>query len=283
MEQQPRTDQEKPAAKAKTPKTRSPAYPAVRLEKAIEAVKQIYEKERQNLTTPQVAFQHMGVTSKSSQGLLKLAALKKYGLVDYVEVDGKIRVKVSALGRILSIEDIDPVVRAERIREAAMKPAIYKRLIEQYPGGLPSDLTLRTDLIQDEKQKFNENAVDAFIRDFRATLAFAGISGSGMAATGNVDTEPEDNEPEEPMESAIMASEELMVTPPRQPLASRQPSGSQPSQVQLLTLVLKGNIIAKLSIPFPVSKETFDSLKKQIESLEDGLVEERPANQEKGF
>ena len=40
--------------------------------------------------------------------------------------------------------------------------------------GLPSDQTLRAELIAD--RGFNPNAVDAFLKDFRASLAYAGIS-----------------------------------------------------------------------------------------------------------
>jgi hypothetical protein len=65
--------------------------------------------------------------------------------------------------------------RLASLRAAAASPPIYRELLTEFEGsGLPPDSTLRSELIA--ARKFNPNAVDGFIRDFRDTLDFAGLS-----------------------------------------------------------------------------------------------------------
>ena len=59
------------------------------------------------------------------------------------------------------------------LREAAVKPSIYNDLIARFPEGLPSDETLRAELVAD--YDFNFKKVDSFISDFRETLSYAGL------------------------------------------------------------------------------------------------------------
>jgi hypothetical protein len=52
---------------------------------------------------------------------------------------------------------------------------VYRDLLKQFQdSGLPSDTALRSELIA--VKKFNPNAVDSFIRDFRDSLDFSGLS-----------------------------------------------------------------------------------------------------------
>jgi hypothetical protein len=101
-----------------------------------------------------------------------LSALKSFGLVE--EADGRVKLKPCGVD-IVARQDGDPK-RVKALQDAAKAPAIYAKLLKTYPSGIPSDPTLKSELIATEG--FNPKAVDEFIRDFRATLKYGGISDS---------------------------------------------------------------------------------------------------------
>jgi hypothetical protein len=112
-----------------------------------------------------------------------LAALKKFGLiVDEGSAAGRrARLSGDAL-RIIQDEREDSTDRQQLLKEAALKPTIHRELWDEFDGSLPSDANLRFKLLNEHS--FTPNAVNDFIRQFRDTLAFAGLSsGDSMRAS----------------------------------------------------------------------------------------------------
>src|SRR5207249_11431587 len=62
-------------------KPRSPSYPGINLEEAIERAKIIYERERRHETAENTILEHWGYKPKSGAGIMTLAALKAFGLL----------------------------------------------------------------------------------------------------------------------------------------------------------------------------------------------------------
>ena len=84
----------------KSKKMRSPAYPGINLEVALKRASGLYVKERRNAVAFPVAVSYWGFGPKSSGGLVSVAALKSFGLLDDVERGpGGLSVKLSDLGR----------------------------------------------------------------------------------------------------------------------------------------------------------------------------------------
>jgi hypothetical protein len=78
------------------------------------------------------------------------------------------------------------------IKEAALAPAIHHEVVEKYRGMPPSDEALKAYLTLDRGLK--DGAVNEFISEFTATMAFA-----KMGATGTIqdmETAPAGNQPE---------------------------------------------------------------------------------------
>lgn len=153
------------------PRHRSPSSPFISLRKALERARAFHLAERGNAAPPEVAVTHWGYSSlKSSEAPQTLAALRSYGLL---EKEGE-NVRLSERALLILNEDTPASRRQALLREAARLPRVHQAVLDHYRQGLPSEGTLRTYL---EKQLgFNPNSVSGFIRRFKDTLAFAGLT-----------------------------------------------------------------------------------------------------------
>lgn len=177
----------KTAPETKKPKQgRSPAYPAISLEKALGKAKDQYEKEGKYPAPMSSAFTAWGFGAKSSGGRDTRAALKYFGLAT-VEGDGetgKVKLTEDAL-RVILDEREDQTEKKTIIRRLALNPAIHKKLLEQYPDGIKSDATVEHFLVFE--QGYNKSAAGEVVAEFKETAAFAELYKPATIA----DKEPE--------------------------------------------------------------------------------------------
>ncbi len=157
---------------------RSPRYPAIPLSRAVERARQFYQAEGKHAARPEVAVTHWSYTTKSSGGKLTLAALRSFGLLE--NVGGGVKLSDRALRIILDERQPSPE-RVALIREAALAPAVHRKLWDKYQADLPSQASLRHTLLMEFE--FADNAVNDFIREYRETLAFAGLDSSATIET----------------------------------------------------------------------------------------------------
>ncbi len=159
--------------RTKKPKERSPSYPGVDLERAIDLARIILEKTGQHDTVADVVWQHWGMRPKTGPAAVALAALKKFGLLD---VTGH-KVRLSALAIDILLDNREgSILKQERVREAALKPSIHQELWEKYDGSLPSDGDLRWHLTRERVPPFTTTGADGLITEFRRTISFAGLT-----------------------------------------------------------------------------------------------------------
>jgi hypothetical protein len=196
-------------APLKSKKMRSPAYPGINLEIATKRAKGLFEKERRNAVAYRVAVSHWGFGEKSSGGLLSIAALKSFGLIEDVQrgAGGRI-IKLTDLAlRIILDERPDSAQRAVLIKQAALNPKIHAALWKKYGTELPSDSSLHHELIFDFK--FNENTVDEFIKEYKETIRFAGLADSDKVSPSVEDKITDDDGSEATEEENIMQVQEV--------------------------------------------------------------------------
>lgn len=168
-------------------KGRSPSYPAINLKAAIEKASMLYQKEGKHATPTFTAMSDMGYSPTSGAGIVALAALKKFGLVED-EGSGRDRVvKLTdlALDIILSPDD-DSSGKMQAIQHAAMVPPIHSELWKEFEGSLPSPANLRHNLIR--KRNFTDSGANEFIRQFTETIEFAKLSGSAIISPDTADS-----------------------------------------------------------------------------------------------
>ena len=240
---------------SKGTKHRSPGYPYIDLGDALERIGMIYQRDRRAFTSFDAILEHLGYSAKKRSGTTGrvVAALRQYGLLD--EKSGQFR--VSDLGfKILNLPEDSPE-RAKLIKEAALKPPMFRKVGAYYEGEIPSDAALKSHLVLNEK--FNPDSVDQFIRSFRETIAIANL-------------QPEDYTGEE-VESSEQQGERQMQQPPvGKPLgasggSARSDSTPPPPAGQLhFPLYLSKDQKAALYVPAVMSQREYDLLKRQIEN-----------------
>lgn len=210
-------------------KQRSPAYPYIDLELALERVAKLYEKVRDTAQPREVMASAYGKPATSSATIQTFATLSQYGLLEPVLSGGLRKLRVTALGRSITHPNApDDVVSGGR-KTAALNPAIFKELWEVYGSteGLHDRVVLYY-LTQDRAgvhgSVFTEKAAHEVLRVYRATLAFAGLSDADKNGLGSArESEPEaDTDAGGDFAGSVRLAREDEVPPPPSPLASRK-------------------------------------------------------------
>lgn len=240
------TDTDKRAPK----KDRSPSYPAIDLQDALQRASALYKIEKQHYTPVQTAMEHWGFGPSSSQGQVILAALKKFGLI---EDEGRgpqrqVRLTKDAVSMIIDQRE-DSAEKAQAIQRAALKPAIHKAMWDKYGASLPSDANLRHWLLT-QPVPFTERGADEFIPEYKRTLAFAKLGEAGKLPDGEVDK----------------------IEPREDPPLIQQPPGRVTSGTEVVRFPIRVGVWGKLEVPSPMTEDDWQRMLRGIEAQKLGLV-----------
>jgi len=153
---------------------RSPAYPFIPVQKAIEQARALYQQEGEYECPLPSALSAWGYGPKSSGGRQTLATMKYYGLIDISGEGEQRKVKVSDIAkRIILDPREDPSERRTLIRRVALEPAAHRSLFNEYPNGLASEGTVKHFLMFD--LGFKADAAGELLDEFKQTAAYAGL------------------------------------------------------------------------------------------------------------
>ncbi|MDR3404476.1 MAG: hypothetical protein P4L99_18390 [Chthoniobacter sp.] len=168
MSEEPSTVETQPETEKKA-RERSPSYPAIGIEKAIQVATLFWNCDKRQAAFISRAATNMGYGAKSSQGLLAIAALKKYGLLEEEGTGAMRKVKLTESGIAL----VNPSYpdRAALIKKTALLPPIHTYLWETFVKEGASDGTIRDNLVFE--RKFTEEAANVLIGQFKDTVEFA--------------------------------------------------------------------------------------------------------------
>jgi hypothetical protein len=209
------------------PRHRSPNYPALSLEKAVERAKDVYDAYKQVQVPITAIHAKWGCKPKSGLVLQTIAALNAYGLI---EVSG------SKDKRMIRLTDVavkivrDHPGRQGLLQTAALNPPVYAELWDKYKAdGIPPDDILSNYLEWDKK--FNPKAIAGFITDFRATIDFA-----KLAPTGTIDADGDGDETALETEDEKPPKKSVPETPPPKPKGAELPRGGPNMSTDVLTL-----------------------------------------------
>ena len=250
-------------SETKTPKTkksrlRSPAYPAMALEEAIEKVRLLYNAEghgRHPIPATSIA-KHWGYSSeKTSQSLTGISALKQFGLLEEIPDAEPRELKLTPTSHVIIVHPPQSFERTSAIKEAALKPKIFAELWQKYGTLLPSSETLKAKLITDKL--FNPDVVDDLIDDYKATISFAKLDSSDKIKENQAEEneQPPDNDDkgraEKPLGELMTAIQAPAATP-------RQVGAATVLRDFAVPLDDGGTVVMR--VPFPLSTEDFDTL-----------------------
>ncbi len=193
-----------------------------------------------------------------------MAALAAYGLIQVEGLGAEKKVSVSDLAfKILADKRGFSPEREAAIKEAALNPIIFQKIIERYPKSLPADESLEYDLVF--TYKFNKASVHDFITIFRGTLAFAKIYESGIIGDENIPPEApfQELQGDKPIMQPEPARSRTHI-PPISPVASPTSEGEH----EIAKFFLGGDISVRLLASKPITDFTKKTIAKLIKHLE---------------
>lgn len=233
---------------------RSPRYPRQNLSKSIDMTRKLFAGAHQSKIDVDSAAKVIGYSgSGGGAASSALGALRQFGLVDGLRGD----VAVSELAmRIL--EPMNDRERADALREAAMRPEIFERIVSQFGGKLPgSDEPIRSFLIRHEG--FSAGGADELIATLRETLS--SLPDAAPEVVNSVVSEEVDHgqSAAESVENADQSS------------SSRSKA---PAIGELITLPLGQNCKAELRLIGDVTASSYGRLIRHLELLREIAEEE---------
>lgn len=157
---------------------RSPSYPVFDLKEAIEKLADVYKAEKRSATTPDVVASHLGYGQAKGPGGRAVSALRQFGLLE--DSNGKCR--ISDLGYTLIQYDRGSAEWKSAVMQASRFPALFSELVEAYPHSLPSDATLRNDLLH---KGFNPSVITEVVSIFRSTMSLVAQEGAVYNGAGD--------------------------------------------------------------------------------------------------
>jgi hypothetical protein len=244
-----------PEQRAGKSKPRSPGYPGIDLSKAIERAGALYKQQNRYEAATETILQHWGYKGKTGPGLVTLAALKAFGLLEAGKESGKF--KLSDLALAIVLDERDGAERLSSIRRAALNPAIHKVMWEKYHGVLPADANLRF-FLQSERQ-FTPDGAGQFIAQYKATLEFADLLGHDRLPGSDGD----------PAAGSAPVHGFQSATPPPTPPA-RAPL---PGALQEIPIPIAGATWPALKGAFPMSEAAWTQMLEVLKAMKPGLVE----------
>ncbi|MFE6661924.1 hypothetical protein ACFVAR_23515 [Bacillus subtilis] len=191
---------------------KSPRAPSMPLTDALERTVKLYEKEGRHATSVDVVAQGLGYKdSKNGRAAQALASLRYYGLVE--------RPKEGYLAVSKDFESYQFAPSASIKRDLLIKmlttPPVFAELLEKYEARLPSDATIKFDLIQ---KGFSSGTADNVVALFRESVGFVGYYESSPAAVDGGDEEQSD---------AVVAGDVDYAQTPQQQVDSRDALSDQ--------------------------------------------------------
>jgi hypothetical protein len=242
----------------KRKRDRSPSYPGIHLKEAVEKAETLYRQEGKHKAPIRVILEHWGYQPKSGGGLVALAALKKFGLLEDEGSGDARQAGLSKDGIAIADPDTDPKEKQQLIRAAALRPPIHAALWRDISkDGMPSDSNLRSKL--KTERSFTESGAAEFIRQFKATIAYAGkASGDKLGGDGKPPPPPPGSE----------------LTPPAGTIV--QPELKQVQSVAVTIPVPEG-AWPVLNAPLPMPEEDWDAMLDYLKLMRPAFVKKPPA------
>jgi hypothetical protein len=191
---------------------RSPNFPGLSLEEAVESAREIFDKSRHAEIPREVVAKDLGYSGLTGRSIIILGALNQFGLV---ENTSKGNMKVSQLAADI-LHGYPESTRLEALYKAGREPNLFRAIFEKFDNHIPSDNAVRSFLIQ---SGFTNDGAEKALKTFTETNRFLEVKGAcqtdGDETFDNQNTGAGNQGPEQkPMQSTT------------QSLAPEKPSGN---------------------------------------------------------
>lgn len=234
---------------------KSPRAPTIPLDEALERTLKIYEKDRLHPIPTEIAAKHMGYAGANNGSALQcLASLRYYGLLDRPR-DGFVAVNkdVEAL-KFAPNEEL----RKAFLRRFVSTPPLFAELLDRSHGGMPSDESLRYELIQ---RGFIPSSAGTVATVFKKSVEFADALSTSPP--------PASVQPDAPQDLEQDGGEPAVHAPAKpQPTAIFEPAaGLEAAEHDRIPVRLSGGRRAWLLVPALFYDRDKERIKAQIDLL----------------
>ncbi|HTW20332.1 MAG TPA: hypothetical protein VME70_08990 [Mycobacteriales bacterium] len=241
----------------RAPKGRSPSYPGIPLYTAIERARTIYAREGKNPAPISAITRHWGYkTPTTGPASVTYAALKKFGLI---EDTGNGAHRVATLTTLALDIILNNPGRPDAVQEAALAPPIHAEMWEKYGAELPSDDTLRWELVG--QRNFTESGFREFIRVYRETIAWAQLTSKQRLSAKDQEPTDADTSTES---NATLAAED------RGQLQDRR--GGVSGATLTIPVPIVGGAPVIVEGQFPITEAAWDQFIAVLNAMKPGLV-----------
>jgi hypothetical protein len=164
-------------AKDRSP-DRSPNYPGLSLEAALDAVRKLHKEDGTAPVPQETLAKFAGHGKMSGPARSKIAGIRQYGLIEGAGA-GKVRVSDRALP--LFFHQPSDREYQQTLKDLALAPALFSQLFTQYAQA--SEATIRLHLVRD--RKFSEEGAKRLASIFKDTIAFAKLGTTSYNSPGS--------------------------------------------------------------------------------------------------
>lgn len=253
-----------PDPKPKKVVNRSPEYPAMDLESAIAKAEILRGKEGFAYAAVSVAAGHWNYSAGSGSGFRAIAALRHYGLLEEEGSGPARRVRLTVLAKNILLDNREASAeKAAAIQQAALNPKTYRSLWALWGPSLPSNENMQYHLQM--KLEFNAGAISGFIKDFRATVAFAKLGQGGDTSVEEGKSEENDFVPPGGTPKGDSLGKTRKETP--MPEVQNQPN----TRTWDLVIPLISGTQAILRVPLPLSDADYTMMTAMIDANLKGM------------
>lgn len=144
---------------------RSPGYPNIGIEQALETVRKLYDKVRRNPIDREAAAKEIGYSGLTGPAAKMLSNLSHFGLIEKAGM-GDLRVCELAVEALYGHPDSK---RKRAIRTAAFSPELFKLIQERHSDGYVSEHALRNLL---KREGFAEVAIAPAVNSYLSTYSY---------------------------------------------------------------------------------------------------------------
>ena len=150
---------------------RSPSYPLIPLEKALDRLRDFEGHFKRNPAYPDKIGAAWDMTSASAVGRI-VAALRYFGLLEYQKTGNRHQVSVSEEGRKY-LRAQQEEIKAAVIRAAALRPKQIAKYWDKWGEDRPADNVCLDELILNNA--FSDRGARRFLKVYDSTITFAGL------------------------------------------------------------------------------------------------------------
>jgi hypothetical protein len=163
---------------------RSPNFPGLPLEDAINSARVIWDKNRKAPISREAVAKDLGYAGLTGRSFQVLGALNQYGLVENI-AKGQMRVTQTAEDIFVGYPE---EVRRAAVSKAAREPGLFQAIYEKFEGIAPGENAVRSFLFQ---RGFTNEGVEKALKSFLETNRYAEINGDSESYRSAAESPPE--------------------------------------------------------------------------------------------